>query len=99
MKSMYMCIQVRNLLDFLLDDTHFTEDDITSYPRVFTNSLEKLKSRLDELATVNYIPRRLYIICLERKRYMEMIEKHCTDMGDVNIWNNFRKIERRIKEK
>lgn len=89
---------MRNILDFLLNDTHFTDYDITSYPRVFTNSLEKLKLRLDELATIKCIPKRLYIICLERKRYMEMIEKHCANMDDVNIWNNFRKIERRIKE-
>lgn len=91
--------QVRDLLDYLLTETHFTEADISSYPRVFMNSLETLKSRFAELLTVEYVPRRLYIICLDRKRYLEMIEKHCKRMNDEQIWCNFRKIEKRIKEK
>lgn len=86
-------------MDFLLNETHFTEDDISSYPRVFMNSLEKLRIRLEELATLKYVPKRLYIICLEQKRYLEIIEKHCRCINDESVWINFRKIERRIKEK
>lgn len=91
--------QIRNHLDFLLTETHFTESDISSYPRVFINSLEKIKARLEELATLKYVPKRLYIICLEKKRYLQIIEKHCQDINDEIVWENFRKIERRIKEK
>ncbi|XP_055301881.1 transcription termination factor, mitochondrial-like [Sitodiplosis mosellana] len=91
--------KIRQQLDFLLNETHFTEDDISSYPRVFTNSLKKLRTRMNELATVKYKAKRLYIICLERKRYLEIIEKHCQCIDDENVWINFREIEKRIKEK
>lgn len=91
--------QAKHLLDYLLTETHFTESDITSYPRVFMNSFETLKGRLDELSTVAYVPKRLYIICLDRKRYLEVIQKHCKRLNDENIWHNFRIIEKRIKEK
>ena len=54
---------------------------------------------MNELSTVKYVPKRLYIICLEQKRYLEMIEKHCQSIDDESIWMNFREIEKRIKEK
>lgn len=91
--------QAKHLLDYLLSETHFDESDITSYPRVFMNSVETLKGRLNELSTVGYVPKRLYIICLDQKRYLEVIEKHCKRLNDENIWRHFRIIEKRIKEK
>lgn len=87
------------MLDFLLHETHFTEDDISSCPRVFTNSLKTLQTRLHELASVEYKPDRLYIICLDRKRYLKLVEKHCQSRNDADAWCKFRKIEKAIKEK
>lgn len=86
-------------MDYLLNETHFTESDITSFPRVFASSVDTLTTRLEELSTVRFVPKRLYFICLERKRYLEMIETHCQRLNDDNIWQNFRLIEKRIKEK
>lgn len=63
------------------------------------NSLEELKARIEELATVKYVPKRVYIICLDRKRYLSTIQKHCQRINDENVWMNFRNIEKRIKEK
>lgn len=63
------------------------------------NSLDEIKARMEELATVEFVPKRLYIICLDRKRYLSTIEKHCHLINDEIIWKNFRKIEKRIKEK
>lgn len=95
----FSLFQVRRLLDYLLTETHFTEADISSHPRVFMNSLETLKARFAETLSVEYMPKRLYIICLDRKRYLEIIEKHCQRMNNENIWCKFRKIEKGIKEK
>lgn len=97
--SVKLIIQAKNLLDFLLSETHFTEDDISSYPRVFSNSLETLKTRLKELKSVKLHPKRLYVICLESKRYLKMIEQHCNRFNDTEIWSNFHHIETRIKQK
>lgn len=82
-----------------MNETHFTEDDISSYPRVFSNSIETLKNRINELESVELKPKRLYIICLDRKNYLKFIEKHCCQLNDKKIWSNFRKIETEIKQK
>lgn len=92
-------LQIRNQLDFLLNETHFTETDIGTCLRVFMISYEELMARIDELSTVNYVPKRLYIVCLDRKRYLSTIEKHCQRINDEHVWQNFRTIEKRIKEK
>ncbi|XP_031635754.1 transcription termination factor, mitochondrial-like [Contarinia nasturtii] len=92
-------IKIQKHLDFLLNETHFTKEDITSYPRVFNNSLETLRVRFNELAAIKCHPKRVYVICLEKKRYLEMIEKHCQSVDDKNVWEHFRKIEKRLKEK
>lgn len=82
-----------------MTETHFSEADISGYPRVLTKGLKELRSRIEELATVEYVPKRLYIICLERKGYLNAVEKHCERINDANIWKNFKTIEKRIKEK
>lgn len=87
------------MLDFLLNETHFTEDDISSCPRVFRNSLKTLQTRLNELASVEYKPNRLYIICLDRRRYLQFVEKHCQSINNANVWCKFREIEKSIKGK
>lgn len=91
--------QAKKLIDYLLNETHFTEDNISSYPRVFSNSVETLENRMKELQSVELKPKRLYIICLDRKNYLKFIEKHCCHLNDKRIWTNFQKIEIEIKQK
>lgn len=97
--SKILKFQIRKLLDFLLNETHFTEFDISSCPRIFTLNFKELKLRISELTTINFIPKRLYIICLDRKQYLKIIKNHCQILDDEIVWNNFQKIEKRIKER
>lgn len=97
--SIYFDFQAKKLIDYLLNETHFTEHDITSHPRVFSNSVETLENRIKELLSVELKPKRLYIICLDRKSYLKFIEKHCSRLNDKRIWSNFQKIETEIKQK
>lgn len=91
--------QAKSLIDYLLNETHFTEHDITSCPRVFSNSVETLENRIKELQSVKLKPERMYIICLDRKNYLKFIERHCSRLNDKEIWSNFQKIETKIKQK
>lgn len=91
--------QAKKLIDYLLNETHFTEDDITSCPRVFSHSVETLENRMKELQSIGLKPNRLYTICLDRKSYLKFIEKHCYRLNDKKIWENFQKIETEIKQK
>lgn len=92
-------LQVEKLLDFLLKETHFTQTDITSCLRVFASNLEELKIRLNELTAIEFIPKRLYIICLDRKRYLKIIEQYCEGKNENRIWDQFMLIEKRLKER
>lgn len=61
--------------------------------------METLENRMKQLESVELKPKRLYIICLDRKSYLKFIERHCSRLNDTKIWSNFRKIEIEIKQK
>lgn len=86
-------------LDYLLNETHFTTEDINSNVSVFRSNLDELQLRMNELASVGLIPGKLYFICLDRKRYLEMVGKFCTSKNCPDTLEGFRSIEKRIKNK
>lgn len=84
-------------LDYLLNETHFTAEDISSNVSVFRRNLDELKLRMDELASIGLIPEKLYFICLDSKRYLERVGKFCTKKKCPVTLNRFKSIEKRIK--
>ena len=85
-------------LDYLLNETHFTAEDINSNVAVFRTNLDELKLRMDELASIGLIPEKLYFICLDRKRYLERVGRFCMKKNCPVTLNKFRSIEKRIKK-
>lgn len=85
-------------LDYLLNETHFTSEDISSHVSVFGRNLDELKLRLNELHAIGLIPRKLYLLCLDSKRYLEMVGKFFREKNCPIISFKFKSIEKRIKK-
>lgn len=84
-------------MDYLLNETHFTIEDINSNVAVFRTNLDELKLRINELTAIGLKPRKLYSICLDRKRYLEMVGKFCRKKNCPVAFETFKSIEKRIK--
>ncbi|KAJ6625704.1 Transcription termination factor, mitochondrial, partial [Pseudolycoriella hygida] len=59
-------VKVKKHLDYLLNETHFTVDDINSNPAVFRSNLNELKLRINELREIGVVPKKLYTISLSQ---------------------------------
>lgn len=85
------------MLDYLLNETNFTIDDINSYLTVFTASTDELRLRMNELTAIGFVPHRLYMICTHRTRYLEMVERFCVNKNCPDAFESFKLIEKRVK--
>lgn len=92
----YSAIKVKNHVDFLLNDTYFTIDDINQHIFVLRRNLDELKCRLNELTSLDYVPE-LFEICYDKKRYLKVAEKACRNSTLANSLDKFQTIEKRIK--
>lgn len=84
-------------IDYLLNETHFTIEDISSNVSVFRTNLDELKIRMNELTAIGLIPRKLYSICLAKRMYLEMVGKFCRKKNCLVASETFKSIEKRIK--
>ncbi|XP_037049340.1 transcription termination factor, mitochondrial-like isoform X2 [Bradysia coprophila] len=90
--------KVKNHLDYLLNETHFTIDDINSTMAVFRTKLDELKLRMGELAAIGLVPRKLYSICLDKRSYLDMVWRFCERKNRPAAFELYKSIEKRVKK-
>lgn len=70
-----MYFQIKEVLDYLLDEANFSPHDIANAPRILCHSLETTKERLEELKSLNCRPCSLVIVCRSKNEYEKFVRK------------------------
>lgn len=94
-------MQIKQHLDYLLNEAKITIEDITLHPSIFKSSLDELKIRVNELRSLGLLFD-VAFLKLDRKGYLERIKtrsKYKIKINDEHFFNNFHAIEDRIKSK
>lgn len=69
----FLLFQVKEILDYLLEEEKFEPHEIASCPRILCHSLETTKSRINELKTYGCRPTSLVIVCKSKNEYEKFV--------------------------
>lgn len=64
------------MLDYLLNETDYTREDIASVPRIFLFSLETIKKRIEELEMIGKLPKNLSKLTQGNIRFKKLVESN-----------------------
>lgn len=92
----YSVLKLREYIDYLLNETPYTIDDINGHIFIFRCNLLEIKCRINEFNSLNYSPK-LFLLASDRNTYLKKVEKLCKDT--VNGMTIYRSIERRVRER
>ena len=67
--------QIKEILDYLLEEEKLQPYDIAVAPRILCHSLETTKARLNELKSINCVPSTLVIVCRSKNEYEKFVRK------------------------
>lgn len=88
-------LKLNEHIDYLLNETSYTIDDINGHIFIFQCNLLEVKCRIKDMSMLNYTPK-LYIIASSRNTYLKKIKKICRDVE--NGMEKYKLIERRVRE-
>lgn len=88
-------LKLREYIDYLLNETRYTIDDINGHIFIFRRNLHEIKCRINEFNSLNYSPK-LYLLASDRNTYLKKIKKLCknTEHGMAK----YSLIERRLRD-
>lgn len=66
--------QIKEILDYFLNESEFTANDVAQVPRILCHSLTTTRARLNELRSLGCKPSSLVIVCRSRNEYRKFIE-------------------------
>lgn len=69
--------QLKEHLDYLLNETNFTADDLLYFPYIFARSVDEIKARIKEMTRIG-APITLPMIYQGKTRYLKFIRQYCT---------------------
>lgn len=75
MLNFFLVTKVKQVLDYLLDETDFKPYEIANVIRILTHSKETTKMRLDELKSIGCRPSTLTIICRSKREYNKFVKE------------------------
>lgn len=67
--------QIKEVLDYLLNEAKFTRYEIAQVPRILCHSLKTTKERIEELASLGCRPSSLVILCRSRREYEKFLQQ------------------------
>lgn len=67
--------QIKEIMDYILNETEFTSHDIAKVPRILCHSLETTRQRLDELKSHGCHPTTLVIVCKSINEYQKFLNQ------------------------
>lgn len=91
----YSVHKLREHIDYLLNETPYTIDEINGHIFIFRCNLLEIKCRIKEVHSLNY-DAKLFVIASDRKTYLNKIKKLCRDTE--NGMKRFEMIERRVRK-
>lgn len=100
----YSCLfQIREHLDYLLNETDFTTEDITNSLYILNKSLDEIKARVNEITQIGgHKNSKLFTLAniyQGKNRYLKLIKNYCdTSLRGVAGEKAFATIEIRIKQ-
>lgn len=65
--------QIKDILDYFLNESEFTAHDVAQVPRILCHSLATTRQRLDELRALGCKPSSLVIVCRSANEYRKFI--------------------------
>ena len=66
--------KLKEILDYLLDEMHFSPLQIVQSPKVLSHSLDTTKARLEELKAVGYTLTSLSNLCKSKREFQKVID-------------------------
>lgn len=91
----YSVLKLREHIDYLLNETPYTIDDINGHIFIFRRNLLEIKCRINEFNSLNCSPK-IFHLSSDRNSYLKKIEKLCKDTE--NGEEKFKLIEERVRE-
>lgn len=67
--------QIKEVLDYLLNEAKFSRFEIAQVPRILCHSLNTTKQRIEELASYGCRPSSLVILCRSRREYDKFLQQ------------------------
>lgn len=91
----YSVLKLHEYIDYLLNETPYTVDDINGHIFILRRSLLEIKCRINEFNSLNCLPKFVYLSS-DRNSYLKKIAKLCKDTE--NGMEKFKLIEERVRE-
>ncbi|ALC39943.1 mTTF [Drosophila busckii] len=67
--------KIKEVLDYLLNETNFTRFEIAQVPRILCHSLKTTKQRMEELDSLGCRPSSVVILCRSRREWAKFLEQ------------------------
>lgn len=88
-------LKLNEYIEYLLNETSYTIDDINGHIFIFRCNLLEVKCRIEEMKTLDHTPK-LYLVASSRSTYLRKIKKLCRDVE--NGMEKYKLIERRVRK-
>lgn len=83
----FLFFQMKEHLDYFLNETQFSAQDITHFPYIFNRNIDEIKLRVVEMKRIG-APITLPMLYQGKTKYLKYIQKYCATPDDFRIIEN-----------